>query len=59
MEDHRLHIRRRFYDLSPQMHSSLADMDVADERIAAQDDRRAARLAQCVSDAVKANAAGR
>ena len=58
-EDHRQHISRRFYDCSPEMHSALADMYVADERFAAHYDRRAAGLAQYVHDAVKANAAGR
>ena len=58
-EDHRQHISRRFYDCSPQMHASLADTYVADERFAAHYDRRAAGLAQYVHDAVKANAAGR
>ena len=58
-EDHRQHISRRFYECSPEMHSGLADMYVADERFAAHYDRRAAGLAQYVHDAVKANAAGR
>ncbi len=58
-EDHRQHIGRRFYDCSPQTHSSLADVYVADERFTAYYDRCAAGLAQYVHDAVKANAAGR
>jgi DNA-binding transcriptional MerR regulator len=58
-EDHRQHISRRFYDCSPQMHATLADMYVADERFADHSDRRAPGLSQYVSDAVKANAAGR
>ena len=58
-EDHRQHISRRFYDCSPEMHSSLADMYVADERFTAHYERRAPGLAQYVHDAVKANAAGR
>ena len=58
-EAHRLHISTRFYDCSPEMHSGLADMYVADERFAAHYDRRAPGLAQYVHDAVKANAAGR
>ena len=58
-EDHRQHISRRFYDCDPEMHSSLADMYVADERFAAHYDRRAPGLAQYVHDAVKANAAAR
>ena len=55
-EDHRSHISRRFYDCSPEMHSSLADMYVADERFTAHYERRAPGLAQYVHDAVKANA---
>ena len=55
-EDHRQHISRRFYDCSPELHASLADMYVADERFAAHYERRAAGLAQYVHDAVKANA---
>ena len=58
-EDHRRHISARFYDCSPEMHSRLADMYVADERFAAHYERRAAGLAQYVHDAVQANAAGR
>ena len=58
-EDHRQHISRRFYDCSRELHSSLADMYVADERFTAHYDRRAAGLARYVHDAVKANAAGR
>ena len=55
-EDHRQHISRRFYDCSPEMHSSLADMYVGDERFEAHYERRAPGLAQYVHDAVKANA---
>ena len=58
-EDHRQHISRRFYDCSREMHGSLADTYVADERFAAHYDRRAPGLAQYVHDAVKANAAAR
>ena len=58
-EDHRLHLSRRFYDCSPEMHASLGELYVADERFAAHYDRRAPGLAQFVSAAVRANAAGR
>jgi DNA-binding transcriptional MerR regulator len=58
-EDHRQHISRRFYDCSREVHGSLADMYVADERFSAHYERRAAGLAQYVHDAVKANAAAR
>ena len=56
-EDHRLHINRRFYDLSPEGHSHLADMYVADERFTAHYERIAPGLAQYVHDAVHASAA--
>lgn len=55
-EDHRQHISRRFYDCSREMHGSLADTYVVDERFTAHYERRAVGLAQYVHDAVKANA---
>ena len=57
-EDHRQHISRRFYDCSREVHASLADVYVTDERFAAHYERRAPGLAQYVHDAVKANARG-
>ncbi len=56
-EDHRQHISRRFYDCSRDVHASLAEMYVGDERFAAHYERRAPGLAQYVADAVRANAA--
>ena len=58
-EDHRRHITERFYDCSPDVHRSLAELYVGDERFSAHYERRAAGLAQYVHDAVQANAAGR
>ena len=58
-EDHRLQIDRAFYDCSHDMHASLADMYVADERFTAHYEAIAPGLAQYVHDAVHANAAGR
>lgn len=52
----RLHIHRRFYDLTPQMHRGLADMYVADPRFAAHYEEQARGLAQYVHDAIHANA---
>jgi DNA-binding transcriptional MerR regulator len=56
-EEHRQHISRWFYDCPPQLHAGLGRMYVADERFAANYERRAAGLAQYVSTAVQANAA--
>ncbi len=58
-EEHRQSISRNFFECSPQLHSSLADLYVADERFAAHYDRRGPGLAQYVHDAVKGNAAGK
>jgi MerR family transcriptional regulator, thiopeptide resistance regulator len=52
----RLHIHRRFYDLSPQMHRHLGDMYVADPRFTAHYDEQAPGLARYVRDAIHANA---
>jgi MerR family transcriptional regulator, thiopeptide resistance regulator len=56
-EEARQQISRNFYDCPPQMHASLGRMYVEDERFAAHYEKRAAGLAQYVSDAVQANAA--
>jgi DNA-binding transcriptional MerR regulator len=58
-EEHRQHISRSFYECPPEMHASLAEMYVADERFAKHYDDRAPGLARYVHDAVQANAAGR
>ena len=56
-EEHRKQIGRNFYDCPPEMHAGLGRMYVEDERFTAHYERRAAGLAQYVSDAVQANAA--
>ena len=58
-EDHRLQIDRSFYECSHEMHSSLADMYLSDERFTAHYEQIAPGLAQYVHDAVHANAASR
>ena len=56
-EEHRQQISRNFYDCPPQMRAGLGRMYVEDERFTAHYEKRAAGLAQYVSDAVQANAA--
>ena len=58
-EEHRLHIDRRFYSCSHEMHVGLAEMYVSDERFTAHYEAVAPGLAQYVHDAVQANAAAR
>jgi DNA-binding transcriptional MerR regulator len=55
-EEHRQHITRRFYDCSLEMHRSLSEMYVTDERFTAHYEAVAPGLAQYVHDAVHANA---
>lgn len=58
-EEHRQHITGRFYDCSLEMHASLADLYVDDERFRAHYEAVAPGLAQYVHDAVHANAVAR
>jgi len=53
-EQHRAHISRWFYECSPDMHRSLAEMYVADARFTEHYDRRAPGLAEYVHDAIVA-----
>ncbi|MGB1779898.1 MAG: TipAS antibiotic-recognition domain-containing protein, partial [Longimicrobiales bacterium] len=53
----RLHIDRRYYACSHEMHSALADMYTADDRFRAHYDDRVDGLAEYVAAAIKANAA--
>lgn len=53
---HREHLSRWFYDVSPQMHTGLADMYLADPRFTAYYEDVAAGLTQYVHDAIYANA---
>jgi MerR family transcriptional regulator, thiopeptide resistance regulator len=55
-EAHRRHICRWFYDCPPQMHRSLGDLYVADQRFAANYERVAPGLAAYVRAAIMANA---
>jgi hypothetical protein len=52
--EHRAHITRWFYELSPQMHAGLARMYVDDPRFAATYDDVEPGLAQYVSEAILA-----
>ncbi len=56
-ERHRRHITRWFYDCTPEMHVSLAEMYVADPRFKARYEAIAPGLAEFVRSAVHANAA--
>jgi DNA-binding transcriptional MerR regulator len=55
-ERHRQHISRWFYDCSPEFHTGLADMYVADARFTENYERQAEGLAVYVHDAIHANA---
>ena len=55
-EAHRLHIDRRFYEISPEFHRNLGDMYVADPRFTRTYEDQEPGLAQYVRDAIHANA---
>jgi DNA-binding transcriptional MerR regulator len=55
-EAHRLHIDRRFYEVSPQFHRHLGDLYVSDPRFGQTYEDQEPGLAQYVRDAVHANA---
>ncbi|MEO6143414.1 MAG: MerR family transcriptional regulator [Dermatophilaceae bacterium] len=55
-EQHRLHIHRRFYDLTPEFHRGLGDMYIADPRFTKTYEDIKAGMAQYVRDAIHANA---
>jgi hypothetical protein len=55
-EQHRLHIQRWFYDITPEFHRSLGDMYVADPRFTKNYEGIRPGMAQYVRDAVHANA---
>ncbi len=55
-EAHRMHIHRRFYDLSHEFHRGLGDMYVADPRFTKTYEDQAPGLAAYVRDAIHANA---
>ena len=54
-EQHRLHIERRFYDVSHDFHRGLGDMYVSDPRFTKTYDDLAPGLAAYVRDAIHAN----
>lgn len=56
-EAHRRQIDEAFYPRSPEMHRGLAAMYLADPRITATCEAVAPGPAQCVHDAILANAA--
>jgi MerR family transcriptional regulator, thiopeptide resistance regulator len=55
-EEHRQHIERWFYDLTPQFHVGLAELYVTDPRFTATYEQIAPGLAQYTHDAIVANA---
>jgi hypothetical protein len=55
-ERHRQHISRWFYDCPHDLHRSLAEMYLADERFRKNYDDLASGLARYVHDAILANA---
>jgi TipAS antibiotic-recognition domain. len=55
-EQHRLHIHRRFYDLTPEFHRGLGDMYLADPRFTKTYEDMRPGMAQYVRDAIHGNA---
>lgn len=55
-EKHRLHIRRWFYDITPELHRQLADTYVTDPRFTKNYESIRAGMARYVRDAIHANA---
>ena len=55
-EQHRLHIQRWFYDITPELHRDLGDRYAADPRFAKNYENIRAGMAQYVCDAIHANA---
>jgi len=56
-EAHRQQISRSFYDCTPEIHTGLAEMYLADPRFSATYEAIAPGMAQYVHDAILANAA--
>jgi MerR family transcriptional regulator, thiopeptide resistance regulator len=56
-EAHRQHIARWFYDCSPELHKSLAELYVSDRRFSEPWEKLAPGFSQYVHDAILANAA--
>jgi hypothetical protein len=55
-EQHRLHIQRWFYDITPEIHRNLGEMYVADPRFAKNYENIRPGMARYVCDAIQANA---
>jgi hypothetical protein len=55
-EQHRLHIRRWFYDITPDLHRKLGDTYLTDPRFRNNYEGIRAGMAQYVRDAIHANA---
>jgi len=55
-EQHRLHIRRWFYDITPDLHRTLGDRYLKDLRFTKNYEGIRAGMAQYVRDAIHANA---
>ena len=55
-EQHRLHIQKWFYDISPEFHRSLGDIYIADARFTKNYEHIRPGMAQYVHDAIHANA---
>jgi hypothetical protein len=55
-EQHRLHIRRWFYDITPDLHRKLGDSYLTDPRFTKNYEGIRAGMAQYVRDAIHANA---
>ncbi|MEP7191625.1 MAG: TipAS antibiotic-recognition domain-containing protein [Actinomycetota bacterium] len=55
-EQHRLHVQRWFFDITPELHRNLGDRYVTDPRFMKNYENLAPGLAQYVRDAIHANA---
>jgi hypothetical protein len=55
-EQHRLHIQRWFFDITPELHRSLGDRYITDPTFTKNYENVAPGLAQYVRDAIHANA---
>jgi hypothetical protein len=55
-EQHRLHIQRWFYDITPELHRDLGDRYTTDPRFTKNYENIRAGMAQYVRDAIHANA---
>ena len=56
-QQHRLHMQRWFFDITPELHRQLGDRYLADPRFTRNYEQVRAGMAQYVRDAIHANAA--